>query len=120
MVQRRARVHKRDGDSVGRVKRDGGESSRWPGSRERKTWRCQRLDGGQTRINIGESRHAWRARGFDQFDLKTGDESRLWGVQEGLTGLASKLGDESGVARWCQVRGCVAPSRSMHRGEAKS
>ena len=35
----------------------------------------------------------WRARGFDRFDLKTGESvTSCGGMQEGLTGLASKPG----------------------------
>nr|TKW22682.1 hypothetical protein SEVIR_4G244200v2 [Setaria viridis] len=120
MVHGRARIHGWDGDSVGRVKRDGGESSRRLGSQERKTWRRRRLDGGRARVDIGESRRARRARGFDRFDLKIGGESHQRGVQEGLIGLATKPGDEFGVAGWHQVGGCVASSQSLHRDEAKS
>src|SRR5688572_13735267 len=42
-------------------------------------------------------------------------ESHQQGVQEGLIDLATKQGDEFGVAGWRRVGGCVASSRSLRR-----
>jgi hypothetical protein len=85
MVHKRARVHG-DEDGVGQVGEDDGESSRRP------VWRARTNDLKASRLSgRSDTRRYWR---FDWFDLKTGESVMSCGsVREGLTGLASKLGE---------------------------
>ena len=119
----RARVHS-DEDGVGQVGEDDGESSR------RLVRRARANDSKASRLGGRSDTH--RHRWFDRFDLKTGESvTSCGGMQEGLTGLASKLGEigltvlglKIGGRTWRGQGpggGHVAASRSLRRGEAKS
>ena len=114
MVHGRARVHG-DEDGVGQVGEDDGESSRRPVRRARTNdSKASRL-GGRSDMR--------RHQRFDLFDLKTRElVTSCGGVREGLTGLASKLGELglTGLGLKTGGGGNVASSRSLRRGEAKS
>nr|TKW02238.1 hypothetical protein SEVIR_8G232900v2 [Setaria viridis] len=97
MLHGRARVYGRDGEGIGRVKRDGGKSSWWPGSGS------ERLEGIK---GLAEAGHT-----------PTLVSHALQGVQEGLTDLTSKSGGPARPAGQRQVEGWVAPSRMLRRGE---
>ena len=89
MVHQRARVYG-DEDDIDQVGEDDGESSRWPVRRA-----CAN-DSKASRL--GGRSDMCRHRRFDRFDLKTGESvTSCGGMQEGLTGLASKPG-KTGLA----------------------
>ena len=86
VVHGRARVQG-DEDGVGQVGEDGGESSRRPVRRARAN------DSKASRL--GGRSDTRRHRRFDRFSLKTRESvTSCGGVQEGLTGLASKPGEQ--------------------------
>nr|TKV93965.1 hypothetical protein SEVIR_9G264800v2 [Setaria viridis] len=90
------------------------------------------LTGLALKSGMSHASPAWRAKGFDWFDLKTGGESRQVGVRGfgcfgpqnhragRFAGFGLKIGSEFGAAEQRRVEGRVAPSRSLRRGEAKS
>jgi hypothetical protein len=85
MVHGRTRVYGSE-DGVGQVGEYDGESSRRPVRRARANdSKASRLGG-----RSDARRHQW----FDRFSLKIGESvTSCGGVQEGLTGLASKPGE---------------------------
>ena len=112
-VHGQARGHGHGEDGVGRVKQDGGKSSRRAGSRKRKTWRRQ---------GLAEAGHASTPR------RSRGGQAEM----DGLDGLGLKTIGEAGFPVWASKPGAspvwpelrggghVAPSRSLRRDEAKS